>query len=113
MFNEVVYLITKIEPTYDDDGFEIDASEIRTKAYAQVKTTTIREYDAGARDGERATDVFVVIDRDYRNAIVRDSQKKKVRPSFVEYDGDLYKIVRRYERVNGNYVVELSCVEVE
>lgn len=112
MFNEVIYLITKTEPTYDEDGFEKEASEIRTKAYAQVKTTTIREYDAGARDGERATDVFVVIDRDYNNAIVRETHKK-TRPSFVEYDGVLYKIVRRFERPNGNYVVELSCIEVE
>lgn len=112
MFNEIIYLITKTNPTYDDDGFITEAEELRIKAYAQKKTTSFYEYDAGAREGEKITDIFVVIDRDYKNAIVTQDGKK-IRPSLIEYDGITYRIVRRYERPNGNYIVELSCAEVE
>lgn len=111
MLNEVIYLITTTEQTYDDDGFLVDGTEARTKVFAECKSTTYSEYNS-SRVGEQATDIFVVNADDYNRAIVTVSGKK-IRPSLVEYDGDLYRVTRRYKRQNGSFTIELSCVEVE
>lgn len=114
MLNEVIYLITKYDKQYDEDGFEIEAEEHKTKCFASIKSTTYKEYYQASRIDEQVTDIFVVDERDYNLAMLKDENEKKIRPSLIEYDGMLYRIVRRFRRsTNANYVIELTCKEIE
>lgn len=113
MFNEVIYLVTKTEAEYDDDGFLKDDEEIKVKIFAEIKSTTFKEYFEASRNGEKATDIFVVDERDYNNAIIKQNGKR-IRPSQIEHDEIRYNIIRRYKKgLSGNYVIELTCEEVE
>lgn len=114
MLNEVIYLITETETEYDADGFNQGNIRVESKVFAEVKTTTYKEYYAADRNGEKVTDVFVVGEDDYNHSMWRDGSGKKIRPSLIRYDDTEYKIVRRYRRAtNSNYLIELTCVEVE
>lgn len=114
MRNEVIFLITEKGTEYDADGFKAESEKVRTQVFAEVKTTTYKEYFASDRDGEKVTDIFVVSEDDYNLSMQRDDSGKKIRPRLVEYDGTEYKIVRRYRRAtNASYLIELTCVEVE
>ena len=113
MLNEVIYLIARKEPKYDEDGFLSEETELKSKVFAEVKTTTYKEYYEASRNGEKATDVFTVNECDYSNSIITDDGKK-IRPSLVEYEGMMYRIIRRYKKGTvGNYIIELTCEEVE
>lgn len=113
MLNEIIYLISKTDPEYDEDGFLISDGERKTEVFAEVKSTTYKEYYEASRNGEKATDIFVVNERDYKNAIVKINGKK-VKPSLVSYDETMYRIIRNYKKGTvGNYVIELTCEEVE
>lgn len=114
MLNEVIYLVTQKEPVYDEDGFiKTKAEEIKTKVFADVKSINYKEYYEASRNGEKVTDVFVIDERDYNNAIIKEDGKK-VKPTLVQYDDVMYRIIRRYKKGStGNFVIELSCEEVE
>lgn len=113
MFNELIYLVTRKDAEYDEDGFLRDEVEIKTKVFAEIKTTTYKEYYEASRSGEKATDIFVVDERDY-NASMISIGGIKTKPSLIEYDGALYRIIRRYKKgIVGNFVIELTCEEVE
>lgn len=113
MLNEVIFLITEKKTEYDADGFKAESEKVKTQVFAEVKTTTYKEYFASS-DSEKATDVFVVGEDDYNLSMIRDDFGKKIRPSLIEYDGTEYRIVRRYRRAtNASYLIELTCVEVE
>lgn len=115
MFNEVIYLITNTDKTYDADGFEIEGEQRRLKCFASLKNTSFREYFQASAVDEIVTDIFTVDERDYNLSLYRTAEGKKIKPSLVEYDGTLFRIVRRYRRsaTSGNYTMELTCKEVE
>ena len=115
MMNEVIYLITQIEPTHDEDGFEVPGEPRRVKCFASIKSTSFREYFESARSDEIVTDIFVVDERDYNLSMAKDENGKKIKPTIVEHEGIQYRIVRRYRRsaTSGNYTIELTCKEVE
>lgn len=114
MRNEVIFLLTEKDTEFDTDGFKVDSEPVRTKVFAEVKTTTYKEYFASDREGEKVTDIFVVSEDDYNLSMVKNDTGKKIRPNKVEYDGTEYRIVRRYRRAsNASYLIELTCVEVE
>lgn len=113
MFNEVIYLVTKKDAEYDADGFLTGDVEKKVKVFAEIKTTTYKEYYEAARNGEQATDIFIVDERDYNNSIITENGKK-LKPSLVEHEGVEYRIIRRYKKGSaGNFVIELTCEEVE
>lgn len=114
MFNEVIFLITEQEKTYDADGFETGANQIRNKCYASVKSTTYKEYYEASKKDEQVTDIFTVDERDYNLSMHKNESGKRIRPSLIEYDGILYRIVRRFRRAtNATYTMELTCKEIE
>lgn len=115
MFNSVIYLITKTDKTYDADGFEVDSEDRRIKCFASLKNTSYREYFQAAAVDEVVTDIFTVDERDYSLSLYKTAEGKTIKPSLVEYDGTLFRIVRRYRRsaTSGNYTIELTCKEVE
>lgn len=113
MLNEVIFLITHTGTEYDEDGFETDSEVIRQQVFAEVKTTTYKEFFEGARAGEQVTDVFVIGEDDYNNSLI-EVDGKRIKPDMVEYNSTMYRIVRRYRRAStANYVIELTCREVE
>lgn len=113
MRNEVIYLISEVEPEYDSDGFQVVENKTKVKVFAEVKSTNYKEYYEASRNGENATDIFVVDERDYKASIM-DVNGKKVKPQFVVYEDTEYRIIRRYKKgTNGDFVIELTCEEVE
>lgn len=114
MLNEIIHLITEYDKVYDEDGFEIGSQKHVVECFADIKSTTYKEYYEASRNDEQVTDIFVVDERDYQLSMYVDPAGKKIRPSLVEYDKQLYKIVRRYRNnQKGNYTIELTCSEVE
>lgn len=114
MLNKVLELITEYGPEYDTDGFETDKSEYRVRCFGSLKTSTYREFYEASRIGEQVTDVFVVGKRDYELSMYENADGRKIRPNKIECEGRIYRIIRRFERAtNSDYLVELSCAEVE
>ena len=115
MLNEVIYLITEVEKTHDEDGFKQEPEQIKTRCFASLKNTSYREYFQALREDEIVTDIFTVDERDYNLSMIKDEKGKKIKPNLIEYDGTLYRIVRRYRRsaTSGNRTIELTCKEVE
>jgi len=113
MQNEVIFLITEYGATLDADGFESTKQQNKVKCFASMKTVTYKEYYEASRNGEEVTDIFVVSEQDYNLSMFKQNNKK-IKPTLIEYDGVLYKIVRRYRKsTNADYVIELTCKEVE
>ena len=113
MLNDVIFLITNTNSKYDKDGFLEESEQKKEKVFAECKSTTYKEYYEASRNGEKVTEVFSVNEIDYNNSIVIENGKR-ILPSLIEYENVLYRIVRRYKKGNvGNYVIELSCEEVE
>lgn len=114
MFNERINLITYVEEKKKDaDGFEIPSEPVKTPCFAKRKSANYREYYEAMQANEQVTDIFVVSEVDYAMAIIENSKGRKVKPEFVEHEGTEYKIIRRYMKSNADYVVELTCREVE
>lgn len=113
MRNKVIKLITEYGPLKDKDGFEIERKQHIVECFASLKTSTYKEFYEASRIGEQVTDVFVVGADDYNLSMYVDEKGKKMRPTKIECEGLLYRIVRRFERVSADYTVELSCSEVE
>lgn len=114
MFNERINLITYVdEKLKDADGFEIPSEPIKTPCFALRKSATYREYYEAMQANEQVTDIFVVSEVDYELAIMTNSEGRKVKPEIIEHEGTEYKIVRRYMKSNADYVIELTCREVE
>lgn len=113
MLNEVLYLITESEPTYDADGFKKSAERQELQVFGSLKTTTYAEYYEAMRVGEKATDVFVINEIDYNMAIIT-KDGKRIKPSLIRHEDIMYRIKRRFKRANGNdKYVELTCEEIE
>lgn len=114
MFNELIVLITEHDKEYNESGFEVNSSVERYECYASIKSTTYKEYYEASRVDEQVTDIFVLDERDYNNAVIINADGRKIRPNLIEYDGMQYRIVRRYRRANNaTYTIELTCKEVE
>lgn len=113
MLNELLFLITELEPEFDDDGFKTGEDRQELKIFGSLKSTTYGEFYEALRAGEKATDIFVINEIDYNMAIVEVGEKK-IKPSLIRHEGTAYRIKRRFKRAHGNdKFVELTCEEIE
>lgn len=110
--NKWITLITDISTEEDDDGFSTKKETKETEVFAGTKSVGRSEYYEAARNGMKASIIFVVDRSDFEMGIWRDEKGKKKKPSKISYDGDLYRIIRTY--VSGDDDdMEITCEEVE
>lgn len=113
MLNEVLDLITELGAEYDSDGFKTGEERQILRVFGAIKSTTYGEYYESVRAGQKATEIFVINEIDYNMAIA-NKDGKKIKPSMVEYDGTMYRIIRKFKKAtNNDKFVELTCEEVE
>ena len=93
----------------DDTGFPLEIGRKETEVMAEVRDARRSEYYQSVHAGmEVKLEVKVNID-DYEAAVM-ETGGRKVRPTLAVYDGDIYKIIRAWQKGRKK---ELSLQEVE
>lgn len=110
MRDELIKLITKTGGRENENGFPIDETEAETEVFARIKNVRASEFYQAYSAGMELRYIFCV-DPDDLNTAKRTVDGRTIWPWAVDYDGERYKIVRRYRTDMGE--VELSCQEAD
>ena len=104
MKNERVKLVT-ISQTQDKDGFPITTRK-KFDVWADVQSAKRSEFYAASEAGYEVKLVCVVNEDDFKAVKTLSTDK----PTQVEYDGTMYKILRFYHK-KPSHEIELTLVE--
>lgn len=109
--NELLILETVLGYTTNKNGFKNSDITAQTEVFCAVKSVGRAEYYEAARNGIKASLIFVVNKDDFEAAAGTNEEGKKVKPSRVIYNNTVYMIKRSYAEAFGD--LELTCEEVE
>lgn len=109
--NELLILETVLGHTTNENGFKESELTAQTEVFCAVKSVGRTEYYKAAKNGIKASNIFVVNKDDFDAAAGVNKEGKKVKPSRVIYNDTVYLICRSYAEVFGD--LELTCEEVE
>ncbi|MBQ0112678.1 MAG: hypothetical protein KBT03_06080 [Bacteroidales bacterium] len=108
-FNDIAILKTKTGTSKNVNGFRTDTFT-DTEAFCEIKSVTYAEFYSAYGVKLKVTKKIKIDVYDYEEAI-KIIDGKKIKPSIVEIDGELFNIVRMYQ-VN-DIQCELSLAEIE
>lgn len=108
-FNDIAVLKTKIGTSKNANGFRTDIFG-DTEMDCEIRSVTYAEFYSAYGAKLKVTKKIKVDVYDYESAI-KIVDGKKIKPSLVEIDGELFNIVRMYQ-VN-DIQCELSLAEIE
>ncbi len=100
---EIYLLVVKNEK--DADGFPVEKTE-RYLEYATKKSVTRSEFWQALQNGITAKMVLEMRTEDWEETATRNGIKKEY-PTQLEYDGEIYDIVRTYQTSKAK--IELTC----
>lgn len=109
--NELLILEVILGHTTNKNGFKEFERTAQAKVFCAVRSVGRTEYYEAARNGIKASIIFVVNKDDFDAAAGVNEEGKKVKPSRVIYNDTVYLIRRSYADTFGN--LELTCEEVE
>ena len=110
MNSELINLIVS-EKTWSSDGFLSKETLHKTEVYAEEKGIKRAEFYAATREGIALSKMMTVDKYDFESATVEIDGKKQ-KPSKVEHDGIIYRIIRTYTPEN-SMRIELYLQEEE
>ena len=115
MRDKRITLITVLEEERDSSGFKTGESTQKVEIFAEEKSVGRREYYEALRASMQVSIIFSVDAEDFQLSVseipLSEGKTKKVKASKIEYEGDVYRIVRSYKTDSGT--IELTCSEVE
>lgn len=109
MNNELIQLIT-VRGYEKKDGFKVNEDIHTVEIFAGVESVKRTEYYEALRSNVKASIVFTVAPDDFALGIIK-TDGKKIKPSKIIYDDDVYLIIRTYRKNSGR--MEITCAEVE
>lgn len=110
MRDELITLIAKNGETKDADGFVTGTTEKRSEKFARVKSVRASEFYQAYSAGMELRYIFCVDPDDWEDSFAA-VDRKRVKPWAVEYEGEIYKIIRVYKTDMGE--IELSATEAD
>lgn len=108
MRDDLITLITKTGEEYDESGFPIGETELRTEKFARIKSVRASEFYLAYSAGQELAYIFCMDPDDWKDCYA-EVEGKKVAPWAVEYESTIYKIVRTYRTDMGE--IELTVKE--
>ena len=108
MNNEPIVLIVKQAVERNEDGADVFVDR-ETEVYAYVQSVKRAEFYMANRSGIDLALTAEVNLVDYEEAFWRENGKKHI-PSFVRFDGELFKIERAYGKNKHKIELMLSRV---
>lgn len=104
MFNDVANLIYTTSK-YDGDGFKSEITEVKAEVFADKKSVKRTEFYAAMQAGVKPEIVFDLRLEDWE-LTKHDVDGKAKYAEKVEYDSNVYDIIRTYET---GQIIELIC----
>lgn len=108
MKNDVIDLVT-VETYINGSGFRQEGKRHVLEVMSEIKSVKYDEFYKAMYSGVSVQLIAAVNIEDYEESIIR-ADGKKIRPSLVEYDGTVYRIIRVWMKNNR---IELTLQEVE
>lgn len=108
MRDDLITFITKTGETFNENGFPVEGTDIRTEKFARVKSVKANEFYQAYSAGMTLSYIFCVDPDDWKDTYA-EVEGQKVAPWAIEYDGTPYRIVRTYRTDMGE--IEITVKE--